>query len=66
MKALTVHQRINFKSHFSNTHFLRIKRVDHYRHYAQSNSNYKSFDIPFWQELQRTFTTKLETFLNKF
>lgn len=50
MKTLTVNQRINFKSHFNSAGFLRIKRVDHYGHYA-TDTNYKSFDIPFWAEL---------------
>lgn len=67
MKHLTVNERINFKSHFPPQTFERIKRVDHYGHYAQSDSVYKCFDIPFWNELQHNFgLTKQQVFRNKF
>ena len=66
MEKLNVHQRINFKSHFPPANFERIKRVDHYGHYAQSNSTYKSFEIPFWQELQSMKEDRFITFLNKY
>jgi hypothetical protein len=65
MKTLTVHERINFKSHYPPIGFMRIKRVAHYGHYAETNSNHKSFEIPFWQELQRDFTW-FNVFKNKF
>lgn len=68
MEHLTVHNRINFKSHFPVESFNRIKRVDHYGHYAQKEGCYKSFDIPFWNELQGSFNndTKQIKFINKF
>lgn len=66
MKTLTVHQRINFKSHFNSALFNRIKRIDHYGHYA-IDSNYKSFDIPFWTELNGgAHDVKSVAFNNKF
>jgi hypothetical protein len=54
MKTLTIHERINFKSHYPAETLPRIKRVDHYGHCAE-NGNYKSFNIPYWVELQKNF-----------
>lgn len=65
MENLTIHQRINFKSHFPPVGFDRIKRVDHYRHHAEREGNAKTFDIPYWQELQKGFSW-LSPFRNKF
>lgn len=66
MEHLTVHNRINFKSHFNSAGFIRIKRVDHYGHYA-TKTNYKSFDIPFWTELNGgAHDIKTIAFNNKF
>lgn len=65
MRNLTVHQRINFKSHYPSDKicgFERIKRVDPYGHYAEKNSNSKSFDIPYWNELQGYRFTTLSAF----
>ncbi len=50
MENLTVHQRINFKSHFpvgGKLGALRILRVDHYGFKANKNSNHQSFEIPY-------------------
>lgn len=76
MQNLTVHQRINFKSHFPSERFNfeshfpvetfnRIKRVYNFGHY-QKEGNYISFYIPFWNELNAHTNNKLIRFLNKF
>lgn len=64
MKKLTIHERINFKSHFLPDRFLRIKRVEHYRHLAESG-NTRSFEIPYWQELQTAYVSTRSAFENK-
>lgn len=74
MKNLTVHERINFKSHFAPIrdggtdiyNFPRIKRPDHYGHDAEKDSYHKSFNIPYWYELQGGYFTPLDAFKNKF
>lgn len=70
MGNLNVNERINFKSHYppatETIGALRILRVDHYGHYAENNSNHKSFEVPYWQELQSRYFTAQSAFKNKF
>jgi hypothetical protein len=66
MENLTVHQRINFKSHYPPLGFERIKRIDHYSFQAEKDSNSKSFDIPYWNELQGNRFSFNSPFRNKF
>lgn len=66
METLNVHQRINFKSHYPALGFNHIKRVDNYGYQAESSGYAKSFDIPYWNELQGNRFYFNSPFRNKF
>jgi len=50
MKKLTIHHRINFKSHFPAGH-ARISFTKRFLHMSSEDGNVMTIYIPFWNEL---------------